>query len=85
MNIDTIPTKTANHSVANLIIIVEATDKFFGILENTSNPVNEASVTPTPPGSIAIAPISVEKAYIKVADRMLISNPLELENTFITT
>ena len=54
------PINTANHSVATLIIIVEATEISLGIFDNTKRPVKEASVAPNPPGNIAIAPIKVE-------------------------
>lgn len=51
---------TANQSVANLIIMVIATAISFGILFKIRRPVILPSVSPSPPGSIEIAPAIVE-------------------------
>ena len=57
------PTSTANQRVAARIINVEATDT--SIVANpfsTRRKVRDPSVTPSPPGSIVIAPTIVAKA-----------------------
>lgn len=75
---------TPNHKVASRIIIVDATEIFLGIFRSCNKPVSDASVNPSPPGNIAIAPTSVANPYMKVAVKTVTECSTSTENSFST-